>query len=204
MDQPSSYPQVRRTKDGQVQLIVLLDLSREITATMLISPEALSDIASLSAGEGAKKLGEAIYWQAFLAEAMLSAQQAPLPSPLQRRRTDAALKHAVSIVAKRIHVFVKDQLRHPQTQTPAFRRAVQAIRDTDNSSPRAIDVTAWFAEHFLGEEVWTEARLRRPTRDPAQFAKTYLYTGPRVSQGPEALVVGESLVEDIVATCLLS
>jgi hypothetical protein len=168
--------------------------------TVLIAPEYLYKLEDMADDESRHKLGEAFYWQCFLALIMLRGQQAPLPPSLRRRRPDAVLKLAVSIVAKRIHLFVKNQLRDPTTQTLAFRRALQTIRDTYTPSPRAIDVTAWFAEHFLTEQVWTYVRLRCPTADPDRFARTYLYTPPKLSEGLEPLRIGEALVERIVAT----
>jgi len=201
---PSSFPQVRRTKDGQVQVTMTIPvpLATEVTScpmTLIVSPEGLSKIESADR----HKLGEELARQLFFAALALASQYQPLPAPLRRRRFDAMAKRVASLLAKSIHKFVNAQLSPPATQTPEFSRALQAIRETYNPTPRAVDVTAWLVEQYFWNqwgEIWDSAGLRRPTADPGRFARDYLYTAPHVSPDPDPdmLQGGADLVALIV------
>src|SRR5262245_11333844 len=104
MDQPPSCPPIHHMKDGRIQVDLTLpvDLPSGVTScrmTVLIAPDDLCTLAAVATDEHRHKLGEALYWQCFLAETILRGQHAPLPAPLQRARGDATVKHGARIMA---------------------------------------------------------------------------------------------------------
>jgi hypothetical protein len=204
---PSPFPQVRQTQDGRIEvpLTMPMHLPSEVTLchmTVFISPEDLRKLAAVDADR--HKLGEALHWQCYLADVILSGQQQPLLSPLQRGRVDAIVKRGASIIAKLIHPSVKYQLSHPETQTPVFRRVLQAVKETHNPSPHATDITAWTVEKYMVDEEWDSLNLRHPTAHVGRFAKEYLYIRPKVPQDEYFIALSVIFMEKIVKEFLPS
>jgi len=196
------FPEVRQ-KDGQLEvtLTIPVHLPDEVTSCQMTLRISHEDLLNLWYADR-HKLGKELARQCYYAALIREIQQEPNPpAPLQRRRFDAMAKQLASLLAKPIHAFVKAQRSAPDTQIPEFRRALQAIMDTYNPTPRAVDVTAWLVEQYFWNqwgEIWDSSGLRQPTADPDRFAKEYLYTAPHISPDPEMLQGGAGLVALIV------
>jgi len=168
---PLQYPlKLKKRQDGQVTVTCTIPISlheenTQAQITLIVSPEDLQKLANVHRG----LLGASIAWQCSTADFLIS------PRPFPKR------KRIASMDAKGVYQTIKYLQRHPDGQSHWFRKLVQAVQQSFNVCPSAMDITAWLIEQLHGVE-WTACGLRRPTDNVPKFAKEYLYTKPRMIQ----------------------